>query len=198
MNNQDDQQNETRTRILEAALETIFEEKISGSPISLIAEKANVSKGHLNYYFATKQELLTNLLDYLLQKFLEDRETNLATPDTPTTEKFDTFYEQKVRFIEEKKFPFVLYDFWVQATVNDSLRDKLCVSYSNWRNDINGVIDEGYNSGAFTAEKKELFAPFLVSILEGATIQYMIDPEAFDLDAFFEFSKTIIEKALTE
>ena len=92
----------------------------------------------------------------------------------------------------------MLFDFWVQSTADEAMREKLCLSYRNWRSDINGVIDEGYKSGAFTSENKDLFAPFLVAILEGATIQYMIDPDAFDLETFFAFSKEIIEKALTK
>lgn len=33
---------------------------------------------------------------------------------------------------------------------------------------------------------------FTVSFLEGATVQYLIDPEAMDIDAYFEFGKKIL------
>jgi len=197
MSEKNDSTNETRLRILEAALETVFQEKISGTSIGRIADQAGVSKGHLNYYFATKQALLAELLLYLLDKFLQDREPVLSDPDLAVGEKLSKFFEQKITFIEEKRFQYVLYDYWAQGTTDQVLQQTLRDSYVKWRSDINRVIQQGIDQGVWHTDHKELIAPLLIAILDGAALQYMLDPQAFDLEGFMRFAQTMIETALS-
>ena len=48
------------------------------------------------------------------------------------------------------------------------------------------------------AKEKELdlCAAVFVSLLEGATLQYLIDPEAFDLDNYFDAARAAVKDRL--
>ena len=42
----------------------------------------------------------------------------------------------------------------------------------------------------------DLCAAVFVSLLEGATLQYLIDPEAFDLDNYFDAARAAVKDRL--
>jgi TetR/AcrR family transcriptional regulator len=57
--------------ILEAALEVFSTQGFRGATLDAIAEAAGLSKPNLLYYFASKEEVYTRLLDRLLETWLE-------------------------------------------------------------------------------------------------------------------------------
>lgn len=57
-----------RSEILEAALKVFAEYGYNGATISMIADKASISKGLLYNYFESKEILLDNLLRFGLEK----------------------------------------------------------------------------------------------------------------------------------
>jgi TetR/AcrR family transcriptional regulator len=57
--------------ILEAALDVFSTQGFRGATLDAIAEAAGLSKPNLLYYFASKEEVYTRLLDRLLETWLE-------------------------------------------------------------------------------------------------------------------------------
>ncbi|MEA2641300.1 MAG: hypothetical protein QOF51_2694, partial [Chloroflexota bacterium] len=62
-----------RERILVAAFRVVARDTISGTRMPVIAREANLSQGALHYYWESKENLLLNLLDWLLTAFREGR-----------------------------------------------------------------------------------------------------------------------------
>ncbi|GAA4638494.1 TetR/AcrR family transcriptional regulator [Actinoallomurus vinaceus] len=61
---------QSRRRILEAALTLFAERGYEGTPISQIAERAGVARGLVSYYFPAKEDLLHELLGQALDGIL--------------------------------------------------------------------------------------------------------------------------------
>jgi TetR/AcrR family transcriptional regulator len=180
-------------RILDAALETIAEDKISGTRMRRIADRAGMSQGNLHYYFPSKAELFSALLEDMLASFVEDRERELLKGDMSPLKKLELFFDQMCHIIlERRRQMYAFYDFWVQGTADDEIRRMIQKMYARWRDDIRQVIEQGVEQGVFEASAADGVPPLMVSLMEGAALQCLIDGEGLDLEAYFERAMRII------
>jgi AcrR family transcriptional regulator len=76
-----DSANPSRKRILEAARAEFSEKGFDGARVDSIAQRAEVNKALIYYYFKSKEELLRELLRGFLQERLQSR---AEIPDDPT------------------------------------------------------------------------------------------------------------------
>lgn len=182
-------------RILEAALDVVEEKTISGTRMHLIAKQVDMAQSNLHYYFKTKEELLLGLQDKVLQKCHELREEDKSKANDNLESQLAVFFNQKRQFIlNYKKYDFAEVDFWVQTRTNPKIQKAFIESFEGWRNDI-GMIIEQYGPEV-SAENRQFIPAVMVSMLEGATMQYLIDESSFDLEKYFEFCKNGILKII--
>jgi AcrR family transcriptional regulator len=187
-----------REQILNAALESIAQRSLEGTRMRHIAEAAGVSQPSLHYYFDNKDALIVALLDRLLAEFRATREQGLAAASSPEG-KLRVFLEQQKEFLlKSPKTLEVYYDFWVQATKRPSVREKMKRMQTHWRSVIGAVLDEGVRQRAFSSARSEVAPALIVSLLHGAALQYIIEPESFDLDAYFEEVERWLARLITD
>lgn len=185
-------QEKSAERIMLAALDVIAREKISGTRMRHIAQEAGMSQGILHYYFNTKRELLSKLLDYILDLFRAERSSDFAQSGGAAKRKLHAFFEEKKRSILDRKLEYIQFDFWVQGTTDPELREKIQKSYENWRYNLYEVIQEGVESGEFRAERVEHVPALTVSLLMGGSVQYLIDESAFLLEPYLAAAEDMI------
>jgi AcrR family transcriptional regulator len=178
--------------ILDAALETILVNKISGARLRQVARQANMSQGNLHYYFPTKDELYKSLLDHILQTFVEDRSALLQDQAVSPQQKLRYFFDQEIELIRRAKEVIIFFDFWVQGTKDAMIRAKIQGMYARWREDIQSVIAEGVQKGAFSGAKAAQIPALLASIMDGASLQYLMDAQALDLQAYFDTAHDMV------
>ncbi|MGD0610850.1 MAG: TetR/AcrR family transcriptional regulator [Anaerolineales bacterium] len=183
--------------ILDAALETILANKISGARLRQVARKAGMSQGNIHYYYPTKDELYKALLDHLLQVFVEDRKSVLSDRTIPPQQKLRYFFDQQIELIRRHKEVVIFFDFWVQGTVDQEIRRKISGMYAKWREDIQLVIDEGIQKGVFSKKAAPQMPAVLASIMDGASLQVLMDGKALDLQAYFQVSFDMVLKMLS-
>ena len=88
------------------------------------------------------------------------------------------------------KFDFAEIDFWVQGKINNDIHKNFENNYSNWRAEIREILEEYCPK---LSEKSKEYLPYaLVSILEGATIQYFISKKDFNIDGYFDYCKEMM------
>ncbi|MDA3957394.1 TetR/AcrR family transcriptional regulator [Oceanispirochaeta sp.] len=179
-------------KIMKAALDVIAREKISGLRMRQISEEAGMSQGILHYYFHTKKELLSRLLDFILLLFQKERNSDFASSDGSPAGKIHAFFQEKKRSILEKKMEYIQFDFWVQGTMDTDLKEKIQKSYLNWRYNLYEVIQEGVVSGEFKADRAVGVDAMIVSLLMGGSVQYLIDESAFELDQYLNQAESMV------
>jgi TetR/AcrR family transcriptional regulator len=177
------EKNDPAETILEAALETIFSDKISGARLRQVARRSGMSQGNLHYYYPTKDELFQALLDHLLETFVREREMLMADQSVPPQQKLRYFFDQEIELIRRAKEIVIFFDFWVQGTKDPKIRKKIRGMYARWRKDIQSVIDEGIQKGVFSAAQATQMPALLASIMDGAALQHLMDPQTLDLQA---------------
>ena len=181
----------TEEKILEAALDVVQEKTISGTRMHHIAEKAEVVQSNVHYYYKTKKDLLKALQEKVLQHCLDIRARDRERIGDTFEEQMDVFMKQKKHFItKEQKYDYAELDFWMQGRIEDKIREDFQKSFQIWREEIREVIGRFFPN--LSSEKLEYFPCIIVSMLEGASIQYLIDPDAFDIDQYFEYCKLTI------
>lgn len=182
-------------RILEAALDVVKEKTISGTRMHLIANQVDMAQSNLHYYFKTKEELLLGLHKKVLRKCHELREEDKAKAGKDLDSQLDVFFNQKRQFILNfKKYDYAEIDFWVQARTNAKIQKAFVESFQGWRDEIGEILDE--YSPNISKENRNLIPYVMVSMLEGATMQYLIDEGSFDLDEYFAYCKKGIRKII--
>ena len=173
----------TEEKILDAAFDVVQEKTISGTRMALIAERAGLFQSNIHYYYKSKHELMLAVERRVLAHSIELRRTLAARSGASVPERLGVFWGQKKIFIEqEKKYDYAQIDFWVQARVDEDIRREFVASFRNWRQELIEMLCAcGVEEG-----RAQLLAGVMTSMMEGASLQYLIDPDAFDLDAYFD------------
>ena len=180
----------TEERILDAAFDVLQEKTLSGVRMALVAQRAGLFQSNIHYYYKSKRELLLAVQKKVLQHCIELRRSLGGTRDTMEAQ-LDAFWGQKKHSIlEEPKYDYAEIEFWAQARVDEALRAEICASFQNWRRELESMLDTF--AGHLPAERRRLLAAVMVSMMEGASVQYLAQPSAFDLDAYFDYCNQIV------
>src|SRR5262245_18584932 len=65
---QQDRSRATRQRLLEAAIECLAEVGWAGSTVTVVAERAGVSRGAAQHHFPTREDLFTAAVEYVAEQ----------------------------------------------------------------------------------------------------------------------------------
>lgn len=184
-------------KILDAALDVVIEKTICGTRMHLIAERAGMVQSNLHYYYKTKNDLMLALQKKVLKRCLEIRDCLKKDAKNTLESQLDIFIRQKLEFIvNEQEYDYAELDFWVQGHINSEMQEAFASSFDGWRKEIGEMLDE-YEPDL--PEQKREYLPYLiVSVLEGASIQYLIHQGSFKIDEYFNFCKSIIVKTINE
>lgn len=181
-------QEEKIRNILDATLEVISRETISGTRMHLIAREAGVSQSILHYYFSSKNDILVQLMQALQKEFNIRRTQNIDARNKPLEENLQGFLQQKQEIIEDRlKLDIAQFDFFVQSLADAELRETFRKFFQVWYDEIRDVIRLS-DLPPETRERMQETAPrLLISLMMGASMQYLIwDGEDFDLDRYFQ------------
>jgi len=181
----------TEEKIIQATLDVIAEKTISETRMRCIADHADVYQSNLHYYYKSKKELLLAAQKKVAERCILLRQQEKNKADYTLEGQLDVFLKQKLIFIkEEPKYDYAEIDFWIQSKIDKDFREEFKRSFYGWRKDLQELI-ETY-AVHIEKEKTVLLASVIISLLEGATIQYLVDEEAFSVDKYFEYCKLII------
>lgn len=181
----------TEDKILDAVLDVIKAYTISGTRIHLVAQRAGLFQSNIHYYFKSKRDMLFAALQRLHNRCENIRIELRENTDNTLEAQLDVFFEQKKLFIlRETKYDYAEIDFWAQARLDDEVRERFRVSFGKWREEIARVIAR--YEPQVSHERRDYIAALMVSMMEGATLQYLVDANVFDLDEYFDSCKEII------
>ncbi len=181
----------TEDKILDAAMDVVQTETISGTRIRLVAERAGLFQSNIHYYFKSKRDLLVAVLQRLHRRCEDIRMELRIEAGANLEDQLDVFFDQKKQFIlHETKYDYAEIDFWTQAHLDEEIKECFRASFSKWREEIGRVIAR--YAPYVSRERRDFLCTLMISMMEGATLQYLVDSQAFDLDAYFRQCKQII------
>lgn len=182
---------EAEDKILKAALEVVNEETISGTRMHLIAEKAGMVQSNVHYYYRTKQDLLDGLQEHVLGECYNIRSAGRKKSKNTLEEQLHIFFQQKQYMITKKRnYDFAELNFIVHSKINPKIRERFQRSYSEWRDEIREIITRFCPE--LEEHDKEIIPYLAVSLLEGASIQVLVEGKEFDADRYFEAAEEMV------
>ncbi|WP_027218020.1 TetR/AcrR family transcriptional regulator [Butyrivibrio fibrisolvens] len=178
-------------KILDATLRVIESHTISGTRISLIAKEADMLQSNVLYYYKTKEEILVAMQKRILDIFPKLREELRDNTEDTLESALEVFSKNEENLL--KNFPEYNHaemDFWVQSRTDEDTRTRFSQSYDLWRQEIRDVLVKYVPD--LPDNLKEILPAQYVSMLEGFTIQYLIDENKIDMTEYFALSRQLI------
>lgn len=183
--------NGAEDRILKAALKVVNEKTINGTRMHLIAAKADMGQSNVHYYYKTKDELMLSLQERVLQKCYEIRAQDIKKSKDTLESQLHIFFQQKKLLISKKKeYDFAEMNFLVQGKINAEIHDRFVDSYEQWRDDIRAVIVK--YCPEISQRDKDIIPYMVVSLLQGASVQALVDFKDFEMDLYFENCESML------
>lgn len=178
-------------KILDATLKVIESHTISGTRISLIAKEADMLQSNVLYYYKTKEEILVAMQKRILDIFPKLREELRDNTEDTLESALEVFSKNEENLLRNfPEYNHAEMDFWVQSRTDNDTRQRFADSYDLWRSEIRDVLEKYVPR--LPDNMKNLLPAQYVSMLEGFTIQYLIDKEGIDMEAYFKMSRELI------
>ncbi len=174
-----------REFILQATLEVICQHHISGTTIRRIAEQANISPSLIHYYFPTKRDVFMAVIDYLIEFYDRNHAAYIMTDNIRPAEKLMIMVSNQIEYTSRRKEYYVIYDFWTHAITDDEIKAKVKEMFLKWEGWVRKIIDEGILTGEFDSQNADFVPYLLMSLINGAAIQYLINEHVFDIHDYY-------------
>ena len=186
-------------KILLAAFQCVAEAGIAATSTRAIAAKAGLNQGIIHYYFKSKDELLTRVLEIIFHNSTSNIEAVGASQLSPV-EKLRFILEAGVSLIGPRRDEFVVFvAFWAHSiAVGGKMLDLYRELFRRFRAAVKKAVEEGERSGVFRTGLSEETALLIVGAIEGLGIQYVIDPEQFKPDKAVSLLRAFLEDILAE
>lgn len=154
--------------ILEAARDIFIEAGYAGFTMRKVAVQANISIGNLNFYYRTKEDLLRDLIDYVINSYLvvfdKLRDAAGQSPEKQLESILDFWIEDLGTPETTAFFP----ELWALANHDPHVATLVDDLYASVREPLIELI-ELINPGCTTREQQQL-ALFMCAAMEGLTI----------------------------
>lgn len=161
-------QEQTRQRLLDAAVELFLEKGFAGASVEEIAERAGYSKGAVYSNFASKEDLALAVLDRRYNQQLE-----VLTTLIPVQGGDPNFWINQGQAGSQGPWEPLFIELWVQALYNDELRHRL----AQQRERVLDAASRILSGGAPPTEKQRDAVIINFALGSGLAIQYAIDSD---------------------
>ncbi|MEJ5224083.1 MAG: TetR/AcrR family transcriptional regulator [Anaerolineales bacterium] len=170
---------ETRTRILEAALRRFANHGYSAASVDEICADAGVSKGAFYHHFRSKQHIFLELLNLWLDGIDAGLET--ARRETvPDTLQGMTAALPAIFASADGRLPMFL-EFWLQASRDEAVWQATIAPYQRYTQYFTALIEQGKAEGSFRADvDAPSAARTLVGFAVGLLLQGLLVPSGVD------------------
>ena len=168
-------------QIIQAAMIVFARNGFVQTRMQDIAQEAGLSKATLYLYFASKEDLIVAIL----QAFFEHGFTELAallSSDSSVSTSLIVWTRQRMQEMRENAaFLSIGFEFYAVAARQKATRQVLQRYYHHYCTSIAALLQKGIEQGEFHSMDAQELAIAIVSIYEGLTVLWMLDPVGFDL-----------------
>lgn len=187
-----------RDQIITATVTCIIKHGYHNFSMQDVALTAGVSKGIIHYYFLNKDELMMAVLDKCSVDIESMLLEKMRSVDDPLR-KIEIFVAICFDVLRSKKEYYqVNMDFWTQINQKEAVREVIARHYEKFRETAARVISEGITVGVFKEVDARMYASYVISVVDGFSLQSLFDESLFDYDQMTEMAKQMIVDGLSK
>jgi AcrR family transcriptional regulator len=185
---------ETRARILDAAIRRFAIAGYEAASVDDICTEAGVSKGAFYHHFPTKQTIFLALMQAWLAKI--DVGLDAAREaSVPKTLLHMTDLLPGVFAAAEDRLPMFL-EFWLQASRDETVWKAIIAPYRHYQESFSKLIADGVAEGSLKPVDSQVAAQTIVSLAVGLVLQGVLDPHGADWEKTARESMRILMNGL--
>lgn len=151
-----------KQQILETAAQVFARLGYSAS-IDQIAEEMGVTKGHIYYYFSSKQEILFQIFKQAMEFFLAET-TAVNTQNLPADQRLKAIFKKHIIAICENRAIMTVFMDLRRDLLPDHWRE-IAVSRKEYEALLQDLIQEGIDGGYFISENKKILSYTLLGAI---------------------------------
>ena len=176
-----------RDDIVSAAAEIISTEGLHRLSLAKIEQKTGMARGHLTYYFRTKEDILLAVFDRMLARMIEAGMADAAAHGAPPPNTGRAWDGLRVKFdrgcganptMKDDGLHALVCTFMAQVRHRDDYREKLAASFDGWRQFLSADFASSLPDGA--PVRPQVLASLVMAMFQGLNGQLAVDPAAFD------------------
>jgi len=165
-----------RAKIIEAARRLMAEKGVKQTRLADIAREAGISRGTLFYYYASKNDLIYDILEKHLSDLTDAIFAGLSRRRN-TTDLAAALQNALTGLIsDESSGRMNLYLLQEAIIENRDLKDRFAVKYQTWRELIAGQIARVF--GIADSRRQAALGALLLAMIDGLTIQFLLAPQS--------------------
>lgn len=169
-------QQETREKLIEATIESVYQHGYSDTTVAKISDLADTSLGALHHHFSSKEELLEETMRYVLQE-MHDRVTQSTNEAGSPRGKLWSVIESVLGDNQaDSKITSVWFAFWMQAEHDERLQRLRDVYNRRLQSNVRGYLRLMLQEiGASNVDARvQAGAMMLVSLMHGVWVSYAV------------------------
>ena len=188
--------NERKLQIVSATIKCISRCGYHNFSMQDVAKTAGVSKGIIHYYFLNKDDLMTAVLEQVSDNIQQVLRTNLERSSGPA-EKLETFLSVCLSVVKDiREYYQVHMDFWTQINQKNDVKLLVAEHYRSFRSTCIAILDQGVKEGVFQKICTLSYASYILAIIDGISLQWLFDHDAFDHDTISKELSSIVMAGL--
>ena len=179
----DDKKEARRNQILEAAMKVFARMGFNRARMDDIVEESGLSKGALYWYFKSKDDIITAILDRMVgRETMEMR--GMLEDERPVREKLSDLLQSMIADITRMR-PFmpILIEFWALQLRRKTIRQVIGKYYQAYIETLTPVIQQGIDRGEFRPVNAMTGSVALGAVVEGTILLWATTPEFVDLES---------------
>ncbi|MBG0831047.1 TetR/AcrR family transcriptional regulator [Planomonospora sp. ID67723] len=169
-----DQADQRRAELLEAARKVVVERGLASTRVSDIAKATNVSGGLIHYHFATKDDLITEMLRSTSESEIQRLKEIVAGPES-AVERLDRVLRLVIPASRDDQGWILWLDAWTVGVREEHVRTLLLEFEGAWIEILRDVITQGVVAGEFDCDDPQGAAERLDGMLDGLAIRYTLE-----------------------
>ena len=154
--------------ILSAARDVLVEEGYPRLTMRNVADRAEMTVGNLSYYYANKEDLLHDLLEAVIQGYVEDFDRIAADIERSPEQRLEDMIRFLVADLATKETTGFFPALWALANHDDFAASEMSGVYEIERNSFARVIAELRPD--LSKKDRDLLALFISASIEGQTM----------------------------
>lgn len=185
-----------KSGIIDATYRSILELGVAKVSMRSIAREAQVNQPTLHYYFKTRENLLSELIRALFERFIFDI-TRTIKPLDPPAKKLDALLDSlRTHIVQEKDMMVVFVEVWSLAIRNPAMQEIFANLYKGLYAVIDAILEEGIKKGVFHDHGRTVVPVFLMIFVEGLGLLWHMREHCFDKAEQFDLFVKALRRLL--
>ena len=169
-----------RKELILIAYNHIAKRGFEGLRVHAVAAEAGINNATLHYYFPTKEDLITGVVDYLIQKFSTSNSFESDAKESPDAwkEMHAELEDARHRFSDNRDLIVVFTELLIRSLREPAIAPIFKKIDESWRGYLVSIIEQGIRQGIYRAELNPTVTATLVMLqIKGFAYQMLSESD---------------------